>query len=227
MTAPEPTDVSPIRVLLADDQAMIRAGFKLLIDNQPDLEVVGEAETGSEAVQMVTTLRPDVVLMDVQMPDMDGIAATEQISAAEVDTRVLIVTTFHRDDYVFDALRSGASGFLLKTAPPEDLVDAVRIVAAGNSLLDPVVTGQVIGRFAQAGPGVARSERLDDITEREREVLEKLARGLSNAEIAEALFVGETTVKTHVSSLLSKLGLRDRVQAVVFAYENGLIKPGE
>ncbi len=217
-----------IRVVLADDQSMIRAGFKLLIDNQPDLVVVGEAETGAEAVRLVAELNPDVVLMDVQMPDMDGIAATEHIvAAADVEARVLIVTTFQRDDYVFDALRAGASGFLLKTAPPEDLVDAVRIVASGNSLLDPTVTGQVIGKFAQAGPGVARSERLDALTDREREVLEQLAKGLSNAEIAKALFVGETTVKTHVSNVLSKLALRDRVQAVVFAYEHGLVKPGD
>lgn len=221
-------DKSMVRVVLADDQAMIRAGFKLLIDNQPDLEVVGEAETGAEAVALVQSINPDVVLMDVQMPDMDGIAATEQLTAAgNTDARILIVTTFQRDEYVFDALRAGASGFLLKTAPPEDLVDAVRVVAAGNSLLDPTVTGRVIGRFSQAGPGVARSERLDDLTDREREVLEQVARGLSNSEIAEELFVGETTVKTHVSNLLSKLQLRDRVQAVVFAYEHGLVKPGE
>lgn len=217
-----------VRVLLADDQSMIRAGFKLLIDNQPDLDVIGEAQTGAEAVELVKELSPDVVLMDVQMPDMDGIAATEHIVASgDSSTRVLIVTTFQRDDYVFDALRAGASGFLLKTAPPEDLVDAVRIVANGDSLLDPSITGQVIGKFAQAGPGVARSERLDELTDREREVLEQLARGLSNVEIADALFVGETTVKTHVSNVLSKLALRDRVQAVVFAYEHGLVKPGE
>ena len=217
-----------IRVLLADDQAMIRAGFKLLLDNQDDIEVVGEAETGAEAVTLVPELEPDVVLMDVQMPDMDGIAATEAIAGTpETSSRVIIVTTFQRDDYLFDALRAGASGFLLKTAPPEDLVDAVRIVAGGDSLLDPSVTGQVIGRFAQAGPGVARSERLDELTEREREVLEQLAKGLSNAEIAEALYVSETTVKTHVSNVLSKLALRDRVQGVVFAYEHGLVKPGE
>ena len=221
-------DDEPIRVVLADDQAMIRAGFKLLIDNQPDLQVVGEAETGAEAIELVERLEPDVVLMDVQMPDMDGIAATAQLSAMEAsEVRVLIVTTFERDEYIFDALRAGASGFLLKTAPPEDLVDAVRVVAGGDSLLDPSVTGRVIGRFSEAGPGVARSERLDDLTDREREVLGQVARGLSNAEIAEVLFVGETTVKTHVSNVLSKLGLRDRVQAVVFAYEHGLIKPGE
>ena len=217
-----------IRVLLCDDQAMIRAGFKLLIDNQPDLEVVGEAETGEQGIAMAIETTPDVVLMDVQMPDMDGIRATEVLSETDgVDARVLIVTTFQRDDYLFDALRAGASGFLLKTAPPEDLLDAVRVIAEGKSLLDPTVTGQVIEQFAAAGPGVARSERLDDLTEREREVLEQVAQGLSNAEIADALFVGEATVKTHVSSVLSKLGIRDRVQAVVFAYENGLVKPGE
>ncbi len=217
----------PIRVVLVDDQAMIRAGFKLLIDNQPDLEVVGEAETGSEAVELVRSLQPDVVLMDVQMPDMDGIAATEELLKDGSSLKVLVVTTFQRDDYLFDALRAGASGFLLKTSPPEDLVEAIRVVNAGNSLLDPLVTGQVIAQFANAGPGVARSERLDELTEREREVLEQLAGGLSNSEIAEALYVGETTVKTHVSNVLSKLGLRDRVQAVVFAYEHGLVRPGE
>lgn len=232
MTTSQPHDETlgtetVIRVLLADDQAMIRAGFKLLLDNQPDIEVVGEAETGAAAVDLVRELSPDVVLMDVQMPDMDGITATAKLDSLDDNTaRVLIVTTFERDDYIFDALRAGASGFLLKTGPPEDLVDAVRVVASGNSLLDPSVTSRVIGRFTQLGRGVARSNRLDDLTEREREVLEQIARGLSNAEIAEELFVGETTVKTHVSNVLSKLGLRDRVQAVVFAYENGLIKPG-
>lgn len=216
-----------IKVLLTDDQAMLRAGFKMLIDNQDDLEVVGEAENGAEAVALVKELQPDVVLMDVQMPDMDGIAATTAIVNDKTTTaKVLILTTFQRDDYLFDALRAGASGFLLKTAPPEDLVDAVRVVADGHSLLDPAVTGQVISRFATAGPGVARSERLDTLTEREREVLEQVAKGLSNAEIAAALIVGEATVKTHVSNLLSKLGLRDRVQAVVFAYEHGLVRPG-
>ncbi len=216
-----------IRVVLVDDQAMIRAGFKLLIDNQPDFEVVGEAETGAKAIDVVRRLQPDVVLMDVQMPDMDGIAATEELLRDGSQLKILIVTTFQRDDYLFDALRAGASGFLLKTSPPEDLLDAIRVVNAGNSLLDPLVTGQVIAQFTNTGPGVARSERLDDLTDREREVLEQLAGGLSNAEIAEALFVGETTVKTHVSNVLSKLALRDRVQAVVFAYEHGLVRPGE
>ena len=215
-----------VRVLLVDDQAMIRAGFKLLIDNQPDLEVVGEAETGVAAVTLAAELEPDVVLMDVQMPDMDGIQATAELVATGSSARVLIVTTFQRDDYLFDALRAGASGFLLKTAPPEDLVQAVRVVAEGRSLLDPTVTGRVIESFAGAGPKVARSDRLDQLTEREREVLEQVAQGQSNAEIAEVLVVGEATVKTHVSSVLSKLGLRDRVQAVVFAYEHGLVHPG-
>ncbi len=216
-----------IRIALADDQAMLRAGFRLLLESHADMEIVGEAETGAEAVQLVQDVQPDLILMDVQMPDMDGIAATQQLLAEPgCTTRVLVLTTFQRDDYLFDALRAGASGFLLKTAPPEDLVAAVRTVADGNSLLDPAVTGSVIERFASAGPGVARSDRLDELTEREREVLEEVARGRSNAEIAENLFVGESTVKTHVSSVLSKLGLRDRVQAVVFAYEHGLIRPG-
>ncbi len=216
-----------IRVLLADDQAMIRAGFKLLVDSQPDLEVVGEAETGAEAVALAGDLDVDVILMDVQMPDMDGVEATAAVAAAEgVAARVLIVTTFQRDDYLFDALRAGASGFLLKTAPPEELVQAIRVIAEGRSLLDPTVTGRVIDSFAGGGPAVARSERLGELTEREREVLEHVAQGLSNAEIADTLFVGEATVKTHVSSVLSKLGLRDRVQAVVFAYEHGLVRPG-
>ena len=216
-----------IRIALADDQAMIRAGFKLLLDNQPDMEVVGEAGTGAEALELARTVPVDVILMDVQMPDMDGIRATEALTTdGTIPARVLMITTFERDDYLFDALRAGASGFLLKTAPPEELVGAIRVVAEGRSLLDPTVTGRVIARFATAGPGVARSEHLDVLTEREREVLEQVARGLSNGEIAEALYVGEATVKTHVSNVLSKLGLRDRVQAVVFAYENGLIRPG-
>ncbi len=221
-------DDTMIRIALADDQAMLRAGFRLLLESHDDMEIVGEAETGAEAVQLVQQVQPDLILMDVQMPDMDGIAATQELlSDPACTTRVLVLTTFQRDDYLFDALRAGASGFLLKTAPPEDLVAAVRTVADGNSLLDPAVTGSVIERFASAGPGVARSDRLDELTEREREVLEEVARGRSNAEIAENLFVGESTVKTHVSSVLSKLALRDRVQAVVFAYEHGLIRPGQ
>ena len=221
------TTTEAVRVLLVDDQAMIRAGFKLLVDNQPDLEVVGEAETGDQAIERCKELAVDVVLMDVQMPDMDGIKATELLTADQsVPAKVLIVTTFQRDDYLFDALRAGASGFLLKTAPPEELVQAIRIVADGRSLLDPAVTGRVISQFAGTGPRVNRSDRLDELTERERDVLERLAEGLSNAEIAEVLFVGEATVKTHVSNVLTKLGLRDRVQAVVFAYEHGLVQPG-
>lgn len=217
-----------IQVLLVDDQAMIRAGFRLLLESQDDIEIIGEAETGTMAIEMTKELAPDVVLMDVQMPDMDGIRATELLVEDEsIEARIVIVTTFQRDDYLFDALRAGASGFLLKTAPPEDLVDAVRVVAAGNSLLDPAVTGRVLDQFSAAGPGVARSDRLDALTARELDVLEQVSLGLSNAEIANALFVGEATVKTHVSNVLSKLGLRDRVQAVVFAYENGLVRPGD
>jgi DNA-binding NarL/FixJ family response regulator len=216
-----------LRVLLVDDQAMIRAGFRMLLDAQPDIEVVGEAESGAEALELVESLTPDVVLMDVQMPDMDGIEATQAICAREqVSSRILIVTTFQRDDYLFDALQAGASGFLLKTAPPEELVQAIRVVGEGRSLLDPSVTGRVIEQFSRGGPGVARSARLDDLTEREREVLELVAAGRSNAEIAGDLFVGEATVKTHVSNVLAKLHLRDRVQAVVFAYEHGLVHPG-
>lgn len=223
-----------ISVLLVDDQALIRAGFKLLLDPHDDIDVVGEASNGTEAVAAAVELRPDVVLMDVQMPDMDGIEATKAIvselgpgdAEAASTTRILILTTFQRDDYLFDALRAGASGFLLKTAPPEDLLQAVRVVAEGNSLLDPAVTGRVIGQFAAGGSGVSRSEVLEVLTEREREVLENLAHGRTNAEISEALFVGEATVKTHISNILSKLALRDRVQAVVFAYESGLVRPG-
>ncbi|MDY7103026.1 MAG: response regulator transcription factor [Actinomycetota bacterium] len=225
MTAPGSGD-EPIRVVLTDDQVMIRAGFRMLLDAQPDIEVVGEAGTGTEVAELLATLAADVVLMDVQMPDMDGIRATELLVGQGAVARILIVTTFERDDYVFDALRAGASGFLLKTAPPEELVDAVRVVASGRSLLDPTVTSRVIAEFAAAGPGVPRSERLNVLTDREREVLVQVARGLSNAEIGEVLYVGEATVKTHVSNVLSKLALRDRVQAVVFAYEHGLVRPG-
>lgn len=223
-----------INVVLVDDQALIRAGFRLLLDPHDDIAVIGEASTGTEAVTAALELRPDVVLMDVQMPDMDGIEATraivEAIGPADAEasgtTRILILTTFQRDDYLFEALRAGASGFLLKTAPPEDLINAVRVVAQGNSLLDPAVTGRVIGQFTAGGSAVSRSDALEILTDREREVLENLALGKTNAEIAESLYVGEATVKTHVSNVLSKLGLRDRVQAVVFAYESGLIRPG-
>jgi len=218
-----------IRVLLADDQAMVRAGFRMILESEPDIEVVGEAEDGAKAVSQVRALRPDVVLMDVQMPNMDGLEATRQIAALDLPdpVRVLILTTFERDEYIFEALRSGASGFMLKNAAPEELIEAVRIVAGGNSLLAPSVTRRVIEEFAKGpAPAAVDTRRLQVLTEREAEVLALLARGKSNAEIANELYVGEATVKTHISNMLTKLNLRDRVQAVVFAYESGLIRPG-
>jgi DNA-binding NarL/FixJ family response regulator len=218
-----------IRVLLADDQAMVRAGFRMILESEPDIEVVGEAEDGAKAVSLARTLRPDVVLMDVQMPNMDGLEATRQIAALPLpeSVHVLILTTFERDEYIFEALRSGASGFMLKNAAPEELIEAVRVVAEGNSLLAPSVTRRVIEEFAKGpAPATVDTSRLNILTEREAEVLGLLARGKSNAEIANELFVGEATIKTHISNLLTKLDLRDRVQAVVFAYESGLIRPG-
>lgn len=217
----------PIRIVVVDDQPLLRAGFRLLLENQAGFAVVGEADTGRGAVEVLARTEADVVLMDVQMPDMDGIEATAALVSAGTGARIIVFTTFERDDYVFDALRAGASGFLLKTVPPEELVEAIRVVASGRSLLDPSITARVIERFTAAGPGAMRSEQLDVLTEREREVLVQLARGLSNIEIAQALWVSEATVKTHISNLLGKLSLRDRVQAVVFAYENGLVRPGE
>ncbi len=217
-----------IRVLLADDQAMVRAGFRLILESEPDIAVVGEAEDGRQALAAARSLRPDVVLMDVQMPVMDGLAATRELLGppAALPTRVLILTTFERDDYVFAALRAGASGFLLKNAPPEDLIEAVRVVAAGNALLAPSVTRRIIEEFAKRPAPTDHAEEVARLTERELEILRLLARGLTNAEIATRLYVGEATVKTHVSNVLAKLDLRDRVQAVVFAYESGLAQPG-
>jgi DNA-binding NarL/FixJ family response regulator len=217
-----------IRVLLADDQAMVRAGFRLILESEPDIEVVGEAGDGVTAIAAVSELQPDVVLMDVQMPVLDGLAATRQLvsSAGEASSRVLILTTFEHDEYIFEALRAGASGFLLKNAPPDDLIDAVRIVAAGDALLAPSVTRRIIEEFARRPAPRHRSEDLDHLTDRELDVLRGLARGLTNAEIADQLFVGEATIKTHVSNVLTKLALRDRAQAVVFAYESGLVQPG-
>ncbi len=217
-----------IRVLLADDQAMVRAGFRLILESEPGIEVVGEAEDGARAVAAARTLQPDVVLMDVQMPVLDGIAATRQLLGVPGDlaTRVLILTTFERDEYIFAALRAGASGFLIKNAPPEDLIEAVRVVAAGNALLAPSITRRIIEEFARMPSPPLQSEELHRLTEREMEILRLLARGLTNAELAARLFVGEATVKTHVSHVLGKLELRDRVQAVVFAYESGLVQPG-
>jgi DNA-binding NarL/FixJ family response regulator len=216
-----------IRVLLADDQAMVRAGFRMILETQPDIEVVGEAANGEQAADSARRLRPDVVLMDIQMPDGDGLAATRRITeTGEPHIRVVILTTFERDEYVFEALQSGASGFLLKNAPPEELLHAVRVVAAGDALLAPSVTRTLIAQFARRPARPDTGARLDTLTEREREVLVMLARGKSNAELAAELVVSEGTVKTHVSSVLGKLGVRDRVQAVVLAYESGLVAPG-
>jgi DNA-binding NarL/FixJ family response regulator len=216
-----------IRVLLADDQAMVRAGFRMILETQPDIEVVGEAANGEQAADSARRLRPDVVLMDIQMPDGDGLTATRRITeAGEPHSRVVILTTFERDEYVFEALQSGASGFLLKNAPPEELLHAVRVVAAGDALLAPSVTRTLIEQFARRAVRPDTGARLETLTEREREVLVMLARGKSNAELAAELVVSEGTIKTHVSSVLGKLGVRDRVQAVVLAYESGLVAPG-
>ena len=219
-----------IRVLVVDDQHLVRAGFQVLIDSAPDCEVVGEAENGLEAVALATEHRPDVVLMDIRMPELDGIEATRRIVAddANADTHVLVLTTFDLDEYVFEALRAGASGFLLKDTRPADLLEAVRIVAGGEALLSPQVTRRVIAEFAtrpgSAAPGA--TEALAALTEREQEVLAQVGRGLSNTEIAEALFVSPATAKTHVSRVMTKLHARDRAQLVVIAYESGLVTPG-
>ena len=216
-----------IRVLVADDQALVRGGFRMILDAQTDIEVVGEAVDGRDAVAQARELRPDVVLMDIRMPDVDGIAATREVVAVAPDARVVILTTFEDDEYIFGALTAGASGFLLKRTSPELLIDAIKAVAAGDSLLSPSVTRRVIDRMAALPSGEAvLDQRADVLTAREREVLEQLARGLSNAEIAGALVIEESTVKTHVKRILMKLGLRDRVQAVIFAYESGLVRPG-
>ncbi|HEV2259502.1 MAG TPA: response regulator transcription factor [Streptosporangiaceae bacterium] len=217
-----------IRVLVADDQGMVRSGFTILLNAQPDIEVVGEAVNGQEAVTRAAELRPDVILMDVRMPVMDGLQATRQIAAADDAPRVLVLTTFDLDDYVYEALRSGASGFLLKDASAGELAEAVRVVAAGDALLAPGVTRRLIAEFARQGaPRAASRKHLDGLTDRETEVLALVARGMSNGEIAAHLVVAEQTIKTHVSRVLMKLALRDRAQAVVFAYECGLIRPGE
>jgi DNA-binding NarL/FixJ family response regulator len=216
-----------IRVLIADDQSLVRAGFRLVLENHPDIEVVGEASNGHEAVHSAGRLDPDVVLMDIRMPELDGIAATRQITGRH-RARVLVLTTYDLDEYVYDALQAGASGFLLKDTPPAQLADGIRAVASGEALLAPTVTRRLIEEFARLGPPRrARLGGLDELTPRELEVLRLLARGMSNAEIADALVLGDTTVKTHVAHVLSKLGLRDRVQAVVLAYESGLVVPGD
>jgi DNA-binding NarL/FixJ family response regulator len=216
-----------IRVAIADDQELVRTGFALILDSEPDIEVVGGAANGREAVTMCRSTRPDVVLMDIRMPEMDGIAATRELLDDDAcPTRVLILTTFDLDEYVYDAVTAGASGFLLKDTPADDLVKAVRVVASGDALLAPSVTRRLIERFTRETNSYSSTPGLDDLTERETEVLALMARGHSNQEIATALFLGETTVKTHVSRVLMKLGVRDRVQAVIAAYESGLVRPG-
>jgi DNA-binding NarL/FixJ family response regulator len=219
-----------VKVLLADDQSLVRSGFRMVLESEEDLEVVGEAANGNQAVDSTRRLKPDVVLMDVRMPELDGIAATRKITADESghSARVLILTTFDLDEYIYDALGAGASGFLLKDVPAEQLVEGIRVVAAGEALLAPSVTRRLIEDFSRTrSPRAEEPPGLDELTPREAEVLELVARGLSNAEIAETLIVGETTVKTHVARVLMKLGLRDRVQAVVLAYESGIVTPGQ
>jgi DNA-binding NarL/FixJ family response regulator len=219
--------VTPVRVLLVDDDDLMRAGLRAVLSSDASIEVVGEAGAGRAAVERARVLRPDLVLMDVRMPDLDGIAATREVLAVSPDVRVVILTTFEQDDYIFGALNAGASGFLLKRTPPEELLAAIHTVAAGDSLLSPSVTRTVIDRMSrQPTPEIGSGRLLDGLTAREREVLELIARGLSNGEIASELVIEESTVKTHVKRILMKLRLRDRVQAVIFAYESGLTKPG-
>ena len=221
--------MSPVRVLIADDQALVRAGFRMILDAEDDLDVVGEASDGLQAVAQAKRLKPDVVLMDIRMPELDGIEATRRVLSenGEGAPKVLMLTTFDLNEYVYDALRAGASGFLLKDVPPEQLADGIRVVAGGDALLAPSITRRLIQEFAQAGPPSGPPPPgLDELTARELEVFKLVARGLSNAEIAAELIVSETTVKTHVARMLMKLGLRDRVQAVVLAYEAGIAVPG-
>ena len=215
------------RVVVADDQALVRAGLKMVLEAEPDIEVVGEAADGHEVLEVARRAAPDVVLMDIRMPGLDGLEASRRLLAGADPPKVLVLTTFDEEEYLYEALRAGTSGFLLKVSPPEQLIGAIRTVAAGNALIDPAVTRRVIeafGRRATASPPPASYEEL---TAREREVLTLLARGRSNAEIADELIVGDATVKTHVARVLMKLGLRDRVQAVVFAYEHGIVTPGD
>ena len=214
-----------IRVLIADDQSMVRAGFRMLLSSEPDIEVVAEAGNGLEAVDKAARFAPTVVLMDIRMPELDGLEATRRILAADEGARILILTTFDLDEYVYEALRAGASGFVLKDDPPEQLLAAIRTVAGGDALLSPAVTKRVIEQFARM-PRAVPSPQLEELTERELDVFRLIARGLSNAEIGRELYISDTTVKTHTTHILQKLDLRDRVQAVVLAYESGLVRPG-
>ena len=217
-----------IRVLIVDDQALVRGGFRLILESQRDMEVVGEASDGVEALDRAARLAPDVVLMDVRMPELDGIEATRRLLARDARPRVLILTTFDADHYVYDAMKAGASGFLLKDVRPEQLAEAVRTVAAGEALLAPAITRRLIEQFVRRPPPGSRAPaQLEGLTERELDVLRLIARGYSNPEIGSALFVSDATVKTHITHILGKLGLRDRVQAVVLAYESGLVQPGD
>ena len=213
-------------VLLVDDEPLVRAGLRTILEAEPDLTVVGEAADGREALEAVASLKPDVVVMDVRMPEVDGIEATRRLHALDDPARVIVLTTFDHDEYVYEALRAGASGFLLKTAAPRQLVSAIRDVVAGDTLLAPTITRRLIEDFISRGPPPGTPSRHDDLTPREREVMALVARGLSNGEIAARLFLSEATVKTHVVRILRKLGLRDRTQVVVFAYESGLVSPG-
>ena len=217
-----------IRVVVADDQALVRGGFRLILQTQPDLEVVGEAADGREAIAQAREQRPDVVLMDIRMPGMDGLEATRRLMTTQNPPRVLMLTTFDLDEYVYDALRAGASGFLLKDVRPEQLADAVRTVATGDTLLAPAITRRLVEQYLRRPPPGSRTPpRLGELTDRELDVLRLVARGRSNQQIASTLFLGESTVKTHLTHLFAKLGLRDRAQAVVLAYESGLIQPGD
>ncbi|PPB48615.1 DNA-binding response regulator [Arthrobacter pityocampae] len=224
------TPATPIRILLADDQPLLRMGFRLILEGEPDLEIAGEASTGAEAVRLTADLSPDVVLMDVRMPQGDGIEATRRITSSGSCARVIILTTFDLDEYAFAGLQAGASAFLLKDVAPEGLVQAVRVVASGDAVVAPRVTQRLLETYVRSLPPVQRTptpdRRLAELTPREREVLEAIAEGLSNAELAARFFLSEATIKTHVRRILTKLGLRDRVQAVVYAYENAIVVPG-